>query len=63
MNTGIQDSYNLAWKMALVVQGKTDERLLKTYNKEVAPHPKANSHQHAIRNHYLSKQIGGRART
>lgn len=34
MNTGIQDGYNLAWKMALVVRGKADERLLETYNEE-----------------------------
>ena len=34
MNTGIQDGYNLAWKMALVVQGKADEKLLATYNEE-----------------------------
>ena len=34
MNTGIQDGYNLAWKMALVLHGKADERLLETYNEE-----------------------------
>ena len=34
MNTGIQDTYNLAWKMALVLRGKADERLLDTYNEE-----------------------------
>jgi 2-polyprenyl-6-methoxyphenol hydroxylase-like FAD-dependent oxidoreductase len=34
MNTGIQDAYNLAWKMALVVRGKMDEKLLETYNEE-----------------------------
>ena len=34
MNTGIQDAYNLAWKMALVIQGKADDRLLETYNEE-----------------------------
>ena len=34
MNTGIQDGYNLAWKMALVLQGKMDEILLETYNEE-----------------------------
>ena len=34
MNTGIQDGYNLAWKMALVLQGKMDENLLETYNEE-----------------------------
>ena len=34
MNTGIQDGYNLAWKMALVLRGKLGERLLGTYNEE-----------------------------
>ena len=34
MNTGIQDGYNLAWKMTLVVQGNADEKLLETYNEE-----------------------------
>lgn len=34
MNTGIQDAYNLAWKMALVLEGKADEKLLGTYNEE-----------------------------
>jgi 2-polyprenyl-6-methoxyphenol hydroxylase-like FAD-dependent oxidoreductase len=34
MNTGIQDGYNLAWKMALVLKGKAGEKLLETYNEE-----------------------------
>jgi FAD binding domain len=34
MNTGIQDGYNLAWKLALVLQGKADELILQTYDKE-----------------------------
>lgn len=34
MNTGIQDGYNLAWKMALVLKGGADEKLLETYNEE-----------------------------
>jgi hypothetical protein len=34
MNTGIQDGYNLAWKLALVLQGKADELILETYNEE-----------------------------
>jgi len=34
MNTGIQDGYNLAWKMALILKGKADEKLLETYNEE-----------------------------
>src|SRR5215216_7898142 len=34
MNTGIQDAYNLAWKLALVIKGEADETLLDTYNEE-----------------------------
>ena len=34
MNTGIQDGYNLAWKMALVLKGDADGKLLDTYNEE-----------------------------
>ena len=34
MNTGIQDAYNLAWKLAFVVKGAAAESLLDTYNEE-----------------------------
>lgn len=34
MNTGIQDAYNLAWKMAWVLKGDANEKLLETYNGE-----------------------------
>ncbi len=34
MNTGIQDGYNLAWKLALVLNGKADQTILQTYNQE-----------------------------
>ncbi|HWF87425.1 MAG TPA: FAD-dependent monooxygenase [Pyrinomonadaceae bacterium] len=34
MNTGIQDAYNLAWKLALVVKGFASEKLLDSYNEE-----------------------------
>lgn len=34
MNTGIQDGYNLAWKIALALKGKSNEKLLGTYNEE-----------------------------
>ncbi len=37
MNTGIQDTYNLAWKMALVIKGYAGEQLLDTYNEERLP--------------------------
>src|SRR6185295_11548280 len=34
MNTGIQDGYNLAWKLALVLRGEAGPRILDTYNEE-----------------------------
>jgi hypothetical protein len=34
MNTGIQDAYNLAWKMALVLKGVGEETLLDSYEAE-----------------------------
>lgn len=36
-NTSIQDAYNLAWKLALVTQGKADPALLDSYDAERAP--------------------------
>ncbi len=37
MNTGLQDAYNLAWKLALVIQQKAKENLLNTYHEERNP--------------------------
>ncbi len=34
MNTGIQDVYNLAWKLALVLRGRSNTDLLETYSEE-----------------------------
>jgi 2-polyprenyl-6-methoxyphenol hydroxylase-like FAD-dependent oxidoreductase len=34
MNTGIQDGYNLAWKLALTLRGQASARLLETYHEE-----------------------------
>jgi 2-polyprenyl-6-methoxyphenol hydroxylase-like FAD-dependent oxidoreductase len=31
MNTGMQDSYNLGWKLALVATGAAPETLLNSY--------------------------------
>jgi 2,4-dichlorophenol 6-monooxygenase len=36
-NTSIQDSYNLAWKLALVLRGAAGPSLLETYDAERAP--------------------------
>jgi 2-polyprenyl-6-methoxyphenol hydroxylase-like FAD-dependent oxidoreductase len=37
MNTGIQDAHNLAWKLALVVAGKSPESLLDSFDAERHP--------------------------
>ena len=37
MNTGIQDAFNLAWKLALVIEGKAADALLDTYQQERLP--------------------------
>jgi 2,4-dichlorophenol 6-monooxygenase len=36
-NTSIQDAFNLAWKMALVLNGKAAPKLLESYSQERAP--------------------------
>jgi hypothetical protein len=37
MNTGLQDAYNLGWKLALVVTGAADAALLRSYEDERIP--------------------------
>jgi len=37
MNTGLQDAYNLAWKLALVVSGRAGHALLDSYEDERLP--------------------------
>ncbi len=37
MNTGLQDAYNLTWKLALVIKNIAGEKLLETYNEERLP--------------------------
>jgi 2-polyprenyl-6-methoxyphenol hydroxylase-like FAD-dependent oxidoreductase len=37
MNTGIQDAYNLAWKLALVLKGRAPDSLLDSYHEERYP--------------------------
>ncbi|RLV50956.1 2,4-dichlorophenol 6-monooxygenase [Nocardioides mangrovicus] len=36
-NTSVQDSYNLAWKLAAVLRGEAGPQLLETYSEERAP--------------------------
>lgn len=44
MNTGIQDSHNLAWKLAFVLKNKAKPSLLDTYYEERAPIANQNIH-------------------
>lgn len=37
LNTGIQDAFNLAWKLALVIEGKAKDTLLDSYTEERLP--------------------------
>ncbi|KAF9477005.1 hypothetical protein BDN70DRAFT_881639 [Pholiota conissans] len=37
MNTGVQDAFNLGWKLALVMKGHSSHRLLDTYDEERIP--------------------------
>lgn len=37
MNTGMQDAYNLAWKLALVIKGYAPDSLLDSYHEERYP--------------------------
>jgi hypothetical protein len=37
MNTGLQDAYNLAWKLALVIKGQANAGLLDSYEEERIP--------------------------
>jgi 2-polyprenyl-6-methoxyphenol hydroxylase-like FAD-dependent oxidoreductase len=37
MNTGIQDAYNLGWKLAAVISGEAGDALLDTYEQERLP--------------------------
>jgi len=37
MNTGIQEAYNLAWKLAMVIRGHADQSVLDTYSLERVP--------------------------
>ena len=37
MNTGLQDAYNLAWKLALAIKGKAGPGLLDSYDEERLP--------------------------
>jgi 2-polyprenyl-6-methoxyphenol hydroxylase-like FAD-dependent oxidoreductase len=37
MNTGLQDAFNLAWKLSMVIKGQGKEKLLESYQQERKP--------------------------
>ncbi|MEV0092414.1 FAD-dependent oxidoreductase [Streptomyces sp. NPDC050738] len=48
-NTGVHDAHNLAWKLAAVVRGEADDRLLDTYEAERRPVAEATVAQAQLR--------------
>lgn len=42
LNSAVHDTYNLSWKLAMVLQGKAGEELLDTYEQERQPVDQAN---------------------
>jgi 2,4-dichlorophenol 6-monooxygenase len=65
-NTCIQDAFNLAWKLALVVQGKATPRLLESYNAERQPVGEqivARANKSMVQNNKVWDLLGGGTRT
>lgn len=54
MNAGIRDAYNLAWKLAAVLQGTAMEDLLDTYQSERRPHAQAMIDLSILMKNYVS---------
>lgn len=59
LNSGSRDAANLAWKMALVHQGRASTSLLGTYSTERVPHVR-NTVEHAADMGRLIDQLAGR---
>ncbi|KAG0005587.1 hypothetical protein BGZ65_010699 [Modicella reniformis] len=62
MNTGIMDAHNLAWKLALVINGLASESLLETYEEREAMADRAIKLSHKLlvksrKNNFLSMLI------
>ena len=62
-NAGIQDAYDLAWKLAHVLDGRADESLLETYDAERQPGRRAHDRAgvHALRAPPRSRARQGRS--
>lgn len=56
LNTGIADAHNLAWKLALVMQGRADEGLIDTYGAERRPVAVANC-EASVKNFHKMREV------
>jgi 2-polyprenyl-6-methoxyphenol hydroxylase-like FAD-dependent oxidoreductase len=65
MNTGLQDAYNLGWKLALVVSGRASDSLLDTFETERMPvaHRLLNTTDRAFRLIVSKSRLAGIFRT
>ena len=62
MNAGIQDAYNLGWKLALVASGASSEALLESYEAERRPVAEAIGHSGAAAETRSAEQDDARTR-
>ncbi len=58
LNTGVQDAHNLVWKLAAVLEGRADPRLLDTYEPERRPVARINAEQ-SVKNHFQMDSVSG----
>ncbi|MGL4565513.1 MAG: FAD-dependent monooxygenase, partial [Halioglobus sp.] len=54
MNAGVRDAYNLAWKLAAVLQGSATSALLDSYQTERRPHARAMIDTSILMKNYVS---------
>jgi 2-polyprenyl-6-methoxyphenol hydroxylase-like FAD-dependent oxidoreductase len=59
-NSGIHDAHNLAWKLAYVLRGEADRKLLDTYDAERRPVVRATLDQALARLRQWFKDLGGK---
>ena len=59
-NSGMRDAFNLAWKVALVVQGKAGPDLLDSYQVERKDHAKAMIDLSVMAGHVLAPPKNGK---
>jgi 2,4-dichlorophenol 6-monooxygenase len=56
LNTGVEDVENLIWKIAAVIRGQADDRLIDTYETECRPIAIRNTNQ-SVSNHVRMREV------